>query len=73
MLLHIDKHNTYEEAYIRYNTNIKRRSLVARGTDSHNPRCQRRTDVGTHDNGDGLCQCEQSCIDKRHGHHCRCR
>ena len=37
----------------------------------HNPCRECSADVGSHDYGDGLCQCEQSGVDKRYGHHRR--
>ena len=42
---------------------------VERHTCRHNPSRQRRTDVGTHNHRDGLCQRQQTGIDKRHRHH----
>ena len=35
----------------------------------HNPCRKRGTDIGTHDDGDGLSQGEKTCVDKGNRHH----
>ena len=67
ILLQIDEHDTQEECRIDHIGNVERHTC------RHNPGRQRRTDVGTHDNRNGLRQREQSRIHKRDGHHRGCR
>ena len=44
---------------------------VEREAKRHDPCRERGADVGSHDNGDGLCQCEQSGVNERYCHHRR--
>ena len=63
--LHVNKDNAQEEAYIRHNADVERHTC------RHDPGRQRRSDVGTHDDRDGLCQRQQAGVDKRNRHHRR--
>ena len=65
VLLLVDEDNTNEEGRIRQTTDVERHTC------RHNPCRQRRTDVGTHNDRDGLSQRQQSSIHKRDGHHRR--
>ena len=59
--------DTYKESRIDSGCDVERHA------GRHNPSRQRRTDVGTHDDRDSLCQRQQASIHKRYGHHRRCR
>ncbi|MBR6494105.1 MAG: 2-C-methyl-D-erythritol 4-phosphate cytidylyltransferase, partial [Prevotella sp.] len=63
--LHVDEDDADEKARIDEVRDVKRRS------ERHDPRRERRSDVRTHDDADGLRQREQSGIHKRDGHHRR--
>ena len=61
--LGIDEDDAHEESREHGHGEVH---VVAQG---HDPRRERRTDVSTHDDGDGLCQREKSGIDEGHSHH----
>ena len=61
--LHVDEDDAKEEAHVADNADVERH------TSGHNPCCQRRADVCTHDDRDCLRKGEQACIDKRYSHH----
>ena len=56
--LGIDEDDAHEESREHGHGEVH---VVAQG---HDPRRERCADVGTHDDGDGLCQCEKSGIDE---------
>ena len=61
--LAINEHDAEEE---RREDDYREIDIVA---ERHNPSRERSTDIGTHDNGDGLRQGQETGIDKRHRHH----
>lgn len=61
--LAINEHDAEEE---RREDNNRQIHIVA---ERHNPSRERSTDIGTHDDGDGLRQGQETCIDERHRHH----
>ena len=65
VLLLIDEHDAQEKSG---EYEVRQVDVVA---ERHDPCRQRRTDVGTHDDGDGLSEGQQSGVDKRNGHHRR--
>ena len=60
----INKDDTYQEGWIHSAGDIEGHTC------RHNPCREGRTDIGTHNDRDGLRQREQTGIHKRHGHHC---
>ena len=61
---HVNQDDSYEECRIDEVGDFKRE------TEAHDPRCHGGTDVSTHDDADGLEECQQSCVDKRYRHQC---
>ena len=66
VLLQVDQHNTKEESRINHIRDIERHTC------RHNPSCERGSNIGTHNNRDGLSQRKQTGIYKRNGHYRGC-